>query len=406
MPAVMRGIRMVEVADYVLVPAAAGILSDWGADVIKIEHHERGDMMRGHETFHPGMTSGLGFNPVMEPANRGKRSIGLNLSSDAGRQVLYSLVKSADVFLTSKLEPTRKKLRFDIDDLRVQNPNIIYVRGTSRGVRGPQATVGGFDVLDYWHRSGISMGAKAVEMDIPPGLPAGAFGDNTGAMYIAGGVAAALLHRERTGEALTVEMSLLAAGMWSSSAGVAMSALFGTPGSQQPIRPNPRPMSGGIFGSSDNHFIAIACMQGFRYFPDLCRVLGVPELVSDSRFSTFERFSENGVELSVELTKAFQSFNKEELLARLADFTGQWAPVQTSLEVSSDIQAVANGYMGEMVTSTGRTMSVVQPPVQFNEAPVAFEKSPAFNEQADEILFELGLSIDEILQLRIEGAIA
>src|SRR5487761_2755006 len=109
MPGVMQGIRIIEVADYIFVPAAAGVLSDWGADVIKIEHHEHGDMMRGLRTFHPGAPADLQFNVVMEAANRGKRSLGLNLGSDEGREILYSLVRSADVFLTSKLTPTRQK---------------------------------------------------------------------------------------------------------------------------------------------------------------------------------------------------------------------------------------------------------------------------------------------------------
>jgi len=401
---VMRGIRVVEVADYIFVPAAAGLLADWGADVIKVEHHLHGDLMRGLTTHHPGQPAVPAFHPGMEAANRRKRSMGLNLASETGREVLYSLVKSADVFLTSKLTPTRQKLKFDVDDLRAVNPNLIYVRGTGHGAKGEEADTGGFDALDFWYRTGIAMGAKAREVDAPPFMPCGAFGDNTGGMYIAGGISAALLHRERTGQALTVDVSLLAAGMWTLSTGIALSGLYGTPVQQRPVESSLGPMVT-TYKTSDDRFIAMNCLQGHRYFPDLCRVLGLGDLSADPRFSSAEEFGRNGEDVRQLLASAFRKLTFREALSLLADFSGQWGPVQASDQVAADGQVLANDLLGEMTTSTGHTMTAVRPPIQFNESPAELGRSPQFNQHCEEILAELGYDAEGIIDLKVKGAV-
>ncbi len=401
---VMRGIRVVEVADYIFVPAAAGLLADWGADVIKVEHHLHGDLMRGLTTHHPGQPAVPAFHPGMEAANRRKRSMGLNLASETGRDVLYSLVESADVFLTSKLAPTRQKLKFDVDDLRAVNPNLIYVRGTGHGAKGEEADTGGFDALDFWYRTGIAMGAKAREVDAPPFMPCGAFGDNTGGMYIAGGISAALLHRERTGEALTVDVSLLAAGMWTLSTGIALSGLYGTPVQQRPVESSLGPMVT-TYKTSDDRFIAMNCLQGHRYFPDLCRVLGLGDQSADPRFSSAEEFGRNGEDVRQLLANAFRKLTFKEALSLLADFSGQWGPVQASDQVAADGQVLANDLLGEMTTSTGHTMTAVRPPIQFNESPAELGQSPQFNQHCEEILAELGYDAEGIIDLKVKGAV-
>jgi crotonobetainyl-CoA:carnitine CoA-transferase CaiB-like acyl-CoA transferase len=341
----------------------------------------------------------------METANRGKRSIGLNLGSEAGREVLYSLVRSADVFLTSKLMPTRRKHLFDVEHIRAVNPRIVYVRGSGHGARGAEADTGGFDALDFWYRSGIAAAAMSVEASTPPSMPAGAFGDNTGGMYVAGGIASALFHRERTGEALTVDVSLLSSGLWTMSAGVTLSALFGTAVQQPPPGPSPRPMVC-TYRTSDSRFIAVCCLQGFRFFPDLCRVLGADHVPADARFSTQQAFDQHGLELCQILSDLFAQYTYAELLSRLTSFSGQWTPVQNSAEVAADQQVEANGYLAEMTTSTGVRMKAVKPPVQFNESAGEFRPAPAFNEHCEEVLAEIGLSEDDVIKLKVDGAVA
>src|SRR5689334_14016209 len=163
----MDGVRVLEVAQWWFVPAAGAILADWGAEVIKIEHPVNGDPQRGL------MTSGLvpntgGVNFMMEQSNRGKRSVGLDIGTEGGRALLYKLAATCDVFLTSFLPDARRKLQIDVDDIRAHNPNIVYVRGTGQGVRGPDGEKGGFDAASFWYRGGV--GASLTGMaDTPVG---------------------------------------------------------------------------------------------------------------------------------------------------------------------------------------------------------------------------------------------
>ena len=141
MTAVMQGVRILEVAEHTFVPAASALLADWGAEVVKIEHVERGDAMRGLASSGLAVM-GTTVHVLLEHSNRGKQSIALDLGADEGRDLLYRLAATCDVFLTNKLPTVRSKLRIDVDDIRAHNPDIIYVRGTGQGERGPEASRG------------------------------------------------------------------------------------------------------------------------------------------------------------------------------------------------------------------------------------------------------------------------
>src|SRR5690242_1348532 len=215
MTAVMQGVRVLEVAEHTFVPAASALLADWGAEVIKIEHVERGDAMRGLASSGIAVM-GKDVHVLLEHSNRGKQSLGLDLTSDDGLEILYKLAATCDVFLTNKLPSVRTKLKIDVDDIRAHNPRIIYVRGTGQGERGPDADRGSYDQLSYWLRTGIALGIKQYDNVPPP--PAPAFGDSIGGLNIAGAIMGALFYRERTGNATTVDVSLLHTGLWSMGA--------------------------------------------------------------------------------------------------------------------------------------------------------------------------------------------
>jgi crotonobetainyl-CoA:carnitine CoA-transferase CaiB-like acyl-CoA transferase len=226
MTAVMQGVRILEVAEHTFVPAASALLADLGAEVVKIEHAERGDAMRGLASS--GTVSfGGGVHVLLEHSNRGKQSLGLDLTTPEGLDVLYKLAGTCDVFLTNKLPSIRTKLKIDVEDLRAHNPALIYVRGHGQGDKGPEADRGSYDMLSYWCRAGVAMGAKQYDNVPPP--PAPAFGDSIGAMAIAGAIMGALFHRERTGEATEVDVSLLGTGLWSMGAAIALSLQLETP---------------------------------------------------------------------------------------------------------------------------------------------------------------------------------
>ncbi len=149
MTMVMQGIRVLEVAEHTFVPAASALLADWGADVLKIEHVERGDAMRALASTGVAVVP-TDVHALLEHSNRGKRSLGLDLTSPDGLDILYKLAATADVFLTNKLPGVRKKLKIGVEEIRGHNPRIVYVRGTGQGERGPDADRGSYDSLAFW----------------------------------------------------------------------------------------------------------------------------------------------------------------------------------------------------------------------------------------------------------------
>ena len=405
MTAVMKGVRVLEVAEHTFVPAASALLADWGAEIIKIEHVERGDAMRGLLSSGVGIM-GTDVHVLLEHSNRGKKSLGLDLSSPEGIDILRRIAATCDVFLTNKLPSVRTKLGIDVDQIREANPSIIYVRGTGQGERGPDADKGSYDVLSYWHRSGMALGVKQAEADRVPPPPAPAFGDSIGAMTIAGGIMGALYHRERTGEATVVDVSLLGVGLWSMGAAMALSLQLGMPWAPPPTGSPTRNALVSAYRTKDDSFISFSCLQAARYWADACRVIDRPELATDPRFADATSLSENAPEAADLLTEAIASRTAAEWRDRLADFTGQWTVVQDTLEAAADPQTVANGLIADCQTAEGVPFQLATAPVQYDEEPAQPQRAPEFNEHGDEILTDLGLDMDAIVDLKVRGVVA
>jgi crotonobetainyl-CoA:carnitine CoA-transferase CaiB-like acyl-CoA transferase len=401
----MQGVRILEVAEHTFVPAASALLADWGAEVVKIEHVERGDAMRGLASSGT-VNIPSDVHALLEHSNRGKRSLGLDLTSGEGLDILYRLAATSDVFLTNKLPRVRQKLRIDVDEIRAHNPRIVYVRGTGQGARGPDADKGSYDSLAFWCRSGIAVGATRPEYDLVPLPPAPGFGDSIGAMTIAGGIMGALFHRERTGEATVVDVSLLGTGMWAMGQAMALSLLTGTPWTPPPesnLRTNPLASS---YRTKDGRLVWFTCLQPAKYWPPMCEVIGRPELATDARFADYASLMANGGEAIEILREEFAQRTLDEWREILADFIGQWAVVQDTLEAAADPQSVANGYIQECRTASGTPFHLVAAPVQFDEEPAAPGRAPEFNEHGDAILADLGLDWDAIVDLKVRGVVA
>jgi crotonobetainyl-CoA:carnitine CoA-transferase CaiB-like acyl-CoA transferase len=342
-----------------------------------------------------------------EHSNRGKRSLGLDIAKPEGLKVLHALAATSDVFLTNKLPATLERLSIDVESLRKHNPKIIYVRGTSFGVRGDDANKGGYDMTGFWCRGGSAAAVSPAEL---PGVlpqPAPAYGDSMGGMTIAGGIAGALLKRERTGEPSVVDVSLLSMGAWAMSGAIALSL--------QMQRPWQTPMPGGTgsfnplvgtYETSDERYLCLVMLQAARYWEDFCRHIDRPELASDPRFDGAEKLAANAGEAVGIIREVFKTRTLAEWTARFQSFSGQWAPVQNTLEVAADPQVRANGYMAAAETSEGTPFELVASPVQFDEQPTGTRRAPDFNEHGDEILQELGLDMDAILELKATGAVA
>lgn len=402
---VMRGVRVLEVAEHTFVPAASALLADWGADVIKIEHVERGDAMRGLGSTGVAAMGG-DVHVLLEHSNRGKRSLGLDLAGEDGADILKRLAATSDVFLTNKLPGVRERLGIDVDTLRAANPDIIYVRGTGQGERGPDADKGSYDVLSYWHRTGMSLGEKRNDFTHVPPPPAPAFGDSIGAMTIAGGIMGALFHRERTGEATIVDVSLLGAGLWSIGAALALSLNldmpWAPPDKDAPIG-NPLVAT---YETADGSFLSFSCLQAPRYWAAACDAFERPDLAADERFADPLSLMANAQAAVDELRVVIAGRTAAQWRERLADFPGQWTVVQNTLEAAADPQTVANGYVVECATSNGTPYRLAGAPVQFDEVAPQSRRAPEFNEHGDEILLSLGLEMDDILDLKVRGVVA
>jgi crotonobetainyl-CoA:carnitine CoA-transferase CaiB-like acyl-CoA transferase len=403
--AVLQGVRILEVAEHTFVPAASALLADWGAEVIKIEHVERGDAMRGLASSGLAIM-GNGVHVLLEHSNRGKQSLGLDLTSDDGLGILYKLAATCDVFLTNKTPSVRKKLRIDLDDIRAHNPTIIYVRGTGQGENGPDADKGSYDSLAYWNRAGVAAGMKQPDYDYVPAPPAPAFGDSIGAMTIAGGMMGALYHREKTGEGTEVDVSLLGTGMWSMGAALALSLQFDRGWAPPPPNTSTGNPLTGTYATKDGKYVALTCLQAGKYWPEMCEVIGRPELATDERFADNDAITANSADGMEILREVFAQRTADEWRDALAGFSGQWAMMQDTLEASQDPQTVANGYVQSCETAEGTPFQLAAAPVQYDGKPAAPRRAPDFNEHGDAILESLGIDWDTIVDLKVRGVVA
>ncbi len=403
----MDGVRVVEVAQFTYVPAAGAVLADWGADVIKVEHAVTGDAQRGF-TFLGPLSAGGRFAPLMEHPNRGKRSIGLALERPEALEVLYDIVAHSDVFVTNFLPDARTRLKIDVDDIRAVNPDIIYVRGTALGVRGPEAAKGGYDQPTFWCRTGGAAGISAPEIGGVLGMPGPAFGDSIGGMTIAGGISAALFERERTGNASVVDVSLLSVGAWANGLAIDLSLVNGEPWpAAVPEHSGGRvynPLVGN-FRTSDGRYLNLNMMQPGRYWPDFCKHIDRPDLAEDPRFDSAEKLIENYAVAAALIGEVLASRTFAYWCARFATLAGQWAPIQNSVEVGQDVQLRANGFIAEVIDIDGEVRELVTAPVQFDEQPANPSRGPEFAEHTEQILAELGRDEQAILRLRLDGAV-
>jgi crotonobetainyl-CoA:carnitine CoA-transferase CaiB-like acyl-CoA transferase len=402
----MSGVRVLEVAQYTYTPSAGAVLADWGADVIKVEHAVTGDAQRGLRVGLGSAAAGS-FHPIMEQPNRGKRSIGLALEKPGALDVLHRLARTSDVFVTNFLPDARAKLHIDVDDLRAVNPQIIYVRGTALGAQGPEAGKGGYDSSVFWARSGSMMGATPPDLGRVINQPTGAYGDSIGGMTIAGGISAALFARERTGEPSVVDVSLLSVGAWVTAFSVNVSLMTGEPMLAPPLSAQSAMFNPLVahYETSDHRWVNFTVLQVGRYWDDFCRHIEREDLIDDPRFDSVEKLMGNAAEAAPIIAEVIASRTFAEWRARLETFTGQWAPVQNSVELGQDAQLRANGYIAAVTDADGNPRELVANPVQFDETPVTLTRAPQFAEHTDEILGELGLTDEEIVQLKFDEAV-
>jgi len=390
---VVEGVRVVELAQYDYVPGAGVMLADQGAEVIKIETID-GDPYR---TLRAGGDRNMGdINLAMEQNNRNKKSVSLDLKSEEGREALLKLVETADVFLTSLRPKAISALRLDVDDLRARNPRIIYARGNGVGFRGAEANRPGFDASAFWARGGACY--AFTRPGEQPASPRPAYGDHTGSLAIAYGIAAALFRRANTGEPSVVENSLLATATWVLSGDLTLVQL---PGYQTHMKD--RPLSPLMFSytTRDGKIVQLMILNPEPRWEAVCNVLGLDDLVDDPRFATQADRMANAGELIGTMQEKFSQRDYAEWKPALEAIDIPWELVSSIHDVSVDPQVHANHMMQKMDVGEAQ-VDIVAGPTAFDGEPIhgAPHCSPQLGADTEHYLREVGYSADAIADLR------
>jgi crotonobetainyl-CoA:carnitine CoA-transferase CaiB-like acyl-CoA transferase len=400
---VLSGVRVLEVAAWTFVPSAGAVLAEWGAEVIKVEPRNGGDPQRGLVTM--GIVDGGGgsVNYMIEIPNRGKKSIGVDLLTPGGQEVVRELAKTCDVFLTSYLPNRRRKMGIDVADIQAVNPSIVYVRGSGHGPKGPDSDKPGYDGVSYWARGGIARVLTEDAQELVRSRPA--FGDLLGGMTIAGGIAAALYKRATTGKGSVVDVSLLGLAAWNLSPDVAVSQIHG--GSAIPKYGHadaPNPLVG-TYRTKDGRHVQLMMLQLDKFYAEAMQVIGLPELIDDVRFAEPAARYDNRVALIALLDEAFAKRTLAQWREALAGLSGAWGIVQTPGELCRDPAVTANGYIAQTTTMNGVPYAMPTNPVQFDETPVVPPGAPEHGQHTEEVLMDAGMEWDVIEKYKEAGAI-
>jgi len=397
----LNGVKVVEVTMFQQGPVAGMRLGDLGADVIKIEA-KTGDPGRGFMKIIGAMAGLKGRNYYFEHNNRNKRSIVLDLKSKKGIEIFLKLIDTADVFLNNMSIEAPIKLGIGPDALLARNPRLIYAHASGWGRKGREANELSFDYTGI-ARTGLMMSCG--ERGTPPTQILPGIGDEIGGLMCAWGVTAALYAREKTGKGQVVDTSLMGSLIAMLGFIMAAPAILG-----QEFPREMRAMAGNPlynhYKCMDDKWIAIAHLDPDRYWPKVCRALGLEDLQNDQRFNSIEARGRNAGELVAILDQRFATRTREEWIRILNEEGCIFTPIQTPLEVSNDPQAIANSYFVEVPHPEWGKVKMVGFPWDFSETPASWQReAPAFGQHSDEILSGLGYRKDEIASLKEEGVI-
>lgn len=400
MVAPLEGIRVVEVANWLAAPAAAALLADMGAEVIKIEP-PGGDPYRHLLLQSKGFTKEFERNFAFDLDNRGKRSIAIDLERDAGVELVQLIAANCDIFITNLLPARARKYGLDFDSLKSLSPSVVYAWLTGYGSTGPEADRAGFDFAAFWARTGI-MGLLG-EPDAPPPLCRGGQGDHTTALNLLAAVLAALRVRDRTGEPQLVEVTLQATGMWTIAGDVAGSLVA----RENPTRISRAAPVNPIWNSyrcKDDRWILLVNPSPFpNAWPAFCRMIDRPDWAQDSRFASVVGLRAHASELVRELDELFATRTLAEWGNELDRFGIIWAPVAELTEVVSDPQARHMGWFTTIEDEDG-PFETLAAPFKLHGADVRVRRrAPRIGEHAFEILQEIGVTESEIEKYATAG---
>jgi len=395
---IFSGLKVVDLASFIAGPGAAVILSDFGADVIKVEP-PNGDLWR--------MANKIPPQPLAKDAypwhlnNRNKRGLALDLKSPNAGKILERLVKWADVLIVNTPHPARKKLKLEYEDVAQWNSGLIYADLTGYGEKGPDANLPGFDVTAYWSRSGLLSLTR--DAGAPPTWPFAGTGDSPTAVGLFAAIVMGLYRRERTGKGSYVTTSLLAEGIWSASVAI-QAALCEAKFSPQHDRKNPANAAMNLYKSSDDIWFLLVVTPD--KIPAVAEGIGRTDLLRDPRFADPAKLAVNMGELTAIVDEIFSAqpmvhwrevFDKARITYGL---------VRDPSEVIKDPQLNENGIVVPLEGAGGNLKTTISSPIQVHGVTkVAAKRGPELGEHNEEILKELGFDAKEIDSFRTSGTL-
>jgi crotonobetainyl-CoA:carnitine CoA-transferase CaiB-like acyl-CoA transferase len=394
---IFSGLKVVDLASFIAGPSAAVILSDFGADVIKVEP-PAGDLWRiGHKI--PPQPQAKDPYP-WHLANRNKRGITLDLKSQSASQVLEKLVRWADVFIVNTPHPARKKLKLEYDDVMQWNPRLIYADVTGFGENGPDANLPGFDITSYWARSGLLSMTR--DAGAPPTWPVAGSGDNATAVGLYSAIVTALYRRERTGKGSYVTTSLLAEGIWSASVSI-QAALCDAKFFPPHDRKNPANAALNVYRAADGAWFVLLVTPD-KLAP-VAKAIGRTDLLTDPRFSNPANLMANMAQLTTILDEVLSAQPMAHWYEVFNAVHVTFGVVREPQEVINDPQLRANDIVVPLEGAGGKLTSTISSPIQVHGvAKVPAKRAPQLGEHNEEVLRELGFSTTEIDSLRASGA--
>ena len=399
---ILEGIKVLDVGTWVFGPASATVMSDFGADVIKIENPEMGDPYRYLYQMPPMPASDQNYCWML--TGRNKRSVALNLKDGEARKVLYRLCEDADVFVTNYPPAVLAALGIAHEDVAPLNDRLVYAQATGYGEQGSESNKPGYDATAYWARSGLMDVVRSHGAE--PSLSAAGMGDHPSAMALFGGIMLALYERERTGKGTKVSSSLMANGAWAQGC-LLQGALCGAEPFENVSRLSPMNALANLYLTRDERWFMLALTQEDRDWPILLEAIDRSNLRDDPRFAAKPERRANAPALAVLLDAIFSSRDLEHWRKVLDEKNLTFGVVSRLADVPDDDQMAKNDVFVEIEDGRASPQRTINSPIWLSgHAKAKPRPAPEVGQHTNEVLASLGYDDETIERLRESKAIS